>query len=132
MDDVIVHIPEKQPGLRGDDVAFIPGETAQHLAQRPDRLAQHEHLALEMMDAGQRRRGRIGDQLVFERLDLVSEVLEQGEVVIYHRIEQRVGKIIGLHEPNPAACVEPLAHPVEDVPGHFLQRQDEPVGEDQA
>src|SRR5690606_17793872 len=120
---IFMHVAQVQAGFLGNQCAVIAAQAAEYFAQRPDGLAQQQHLALVVVDAREDVRAGIGDQLVLQRLDPVADELQHFEVMIHYCIKQRISQVVGPHEADPPTRAQAFADTLEYVPGALLEGQ---------
>src|SRR5690606_9480849 len=125
VNDVIVDIPQVQESLLGNQRAVVPSQAAEQLAQWPDGLAQQQHLGLVVVELRQGILSGAGDDLVFQFLYSLAQVFEHFEVMVHHRVQQRIGQIVAAHEADAPPRAQALTHSVEHIPCALLEGQHE-------
>ena len=125
-----IHLRNRRSGVFVDQWRFAPLQAADDLAQRPDRFAQHDHLAFQAVDGGHRLLPGIGQHLFFEVGDCLPEVFQHDKILAHDGVDQRVGEIVRAHLADAALAVaEAVADGIKHVADVFLKREDEILAE---
>ena len=74
-----------------------------------------------------------GEGLVFERLDVLTEFLEDDEIAVDDRVQQTVGQVVGSHFSDASLTrAQSVADWFKDVAFLLLEGEDEVVAQDDA
>ncbi len=85
------------------------------------------------MDGLQGFRFRVSHQFPLKPLNVLTEMLQDEEVVVHDGVSQCVGQVVGPHLPHPAlASSDPLSHGVEGIALPLLEGDHEVGTEDEA
>ncbi|AUX36091.1 uncharacterized protein SOCE836_082970 [Sorangium cellulosum] len=123
---VVVRVAQVEPRVLREDRVVLAEQRVHEVALRPDGAPQREQVPLQVVDRLRHRALRV-DDLDLQVLDVLAEPLEHREEAVDHRVEQRVGQVVGAPHPRRApAGADALPHGLHHVPvGLFLDRQDE-------
>ena len=111
---------------------LVAEQCIDHFPLWPDRPSQAQQIALGLVDGGDRACVRLGHDTVFQGLQTLSELLQQREVAVNHRVEYGVCEIVGPFLANATgAPPDSLSHRVQAVARPLLKRQDEALPEEQ-
>jgi hypothetical protein len=116
LNGVIVAITQVEPRLRADERRLVAQQGVEQVAQRPDRPAHRQQVALQVVDARDLADLGLLDDHALELLDLLAAALEQGKVGVNRGVDQRVCKVVGASLANGAGGgTEPPPDRLEDV-----------------
>ena len=120
LDDVFVDIAQIEEGFGMKLGEFTAIEAADDFAQRPNGFAQVEEFTPQLVDILHGFGGGVFENVVFDLLDVVAEVFEDEEVVVYDGVEEGVGQVVGSHLADTAVSLSnPLAYRGKEWVGMF-------------
>src|SRR5690606_23329786 len=87
---VVVNVAEKYTVVVGDIGPLTPLECEHRIAQRPDGAAQLIDLPSDLGDPPGEIGTRSGQHFIFQIVDVLADLFEDGHVVVHDDIQQRV------------------------------------------
>ena len=119
---MIVEIADKRHVAVFKKLDLSTVDPADHLAQRPDALAQEDQFALQAVDLVHGVLIRIIEHFFFQRLDPVPDLFQHHEIVVDDHIEDGVAEVVGAAGAQAGALhLHPFADVIEDIPLPFLK-----------
>src|SRR5262245_46141850 len=91
---MVVTVPQVEAGLVGHEGNFFTQERVKNLPLRPDGAAQRQQVALDLVDAGDRLAAGAGENRILVVLQALAVLLQDREVAVDDRVQQRVGQVI--------------------------------------
>ena len=120
---VIINIAQKHANLVAENDTLVTAQAAEYFPERPDGLAQQQHLAFEMMYAVDRILTGLIQQFKLQVLNRIAEFFQNQKIIVDQRIYQGIGQVVWTQSPDAAATAQPFANAVKDIARFFLKRQ---------
>jgi hypothetical protein len=128
LDGMVVDVAEVDGRRLAHERRVGPAEGADHLSEGPDRFTKEDDLPFEGLNGSEGLGRRAADQSLFHIFDLLSEFVQDDEVAVDDRVEERMGEVVDPGLPQAALFVaDPLPDGIEEV-SLLLLKGDQPVG----
>src|SRR6185369_12043047 len=101
--------------LRRHQLRLVPLDRDERLPRGPDGPAHGQQVPAEALDMRDEDAALRRDALGLELVQSLAEVLEDREVAVHHRVDERIGEVVRAGGPEPAATrANAAAHALED------------------
>src|SRR4029453_7321313 len=131
-DQVIVHVPEAEGHFRADIDELAPRQSGYDVTLWSRDPPQRSHIALFVENVTNQRACRIGEDLFFQVVESIFELLDLRAIVVHHRVddamEQR-NRTIGENSRVAGTILQQVRYPARspDVNGHEIVRAQEEI-----
>ena len=129
---MVVQVAQINPRHVAHALVLLALHRRNHLAHRPHHPAQHQQVALELVNPVDRPALRLLQDHPLQLLRAVAVVFQDRETAVHDRVHQRIHQEAGVVGAQPRALrLNPLADPVPQVAARLLKRQHRRVAQEE-